>query len=182
MRRLAQFVRLRASRVCLSASASVVLCVGRLVRRSSCASRVSRLSVCVCFGRLVRRSSCASVVLSRVCVHLSRVCVHLSRVRLASACVCRLVSRLRAFVSRASCVCLRLFTSRVSNACVLSRVGRLVSRRSSCFASVSRRSSCLALVVLSRVCLSVLVNACGNWLILCVGRHSKGFCYRHTIL
>ena len=101
-------------------------------------------------------------------------------VRLRASRVGSLVSRLRAFVSRASCVCLRLFTSRVSNAsvsrlCVCSRlsasvvlsriclasvcVGRLVShlsrvclRRSSCLAFVSRRSSCLASVShLSRV-------------------------------
>ena len=130
-------------------------------------------------------------------------------VRLRASRVGRLVSRLRASVSRASCVCLRLFTSRVSNACVclacvcvclrrssclasVSHLSRVCLRRSSCLASVSRRSSCLASVVLSRVGrlvsrlsrvshLSVLVNACGNWLILCVGRHSKGFCYRHTI-
>ena len=148
MRRLAQFVRLRAS-------------------------RVSRLaSACICLACVSR---------------LSRVC-------LASACV----SRLRAFVSRASRVCLRLFTSRVPNACVCVLcvcVGRLVLRLSRiCLASVSR-------LHLSRVCLTsvsrlrasrvsrlasvcLLVNACGNWLILCVGRHSKslkGFCYRHTI-
>ena len=88
-------------------------------------------------------------------------------VRLASR-VGRLVSRLRASVSRASCVCLRLFTSRVSNACVclacvcvclrrssclasVSHLSRVCLRRSSCLASVSRRSSCLASVVLSRV-------------------------------
>ena len=126
MRRLAQFVRLRAS-------------------------RVSRLaSVCVC---------------------------------LASACIClACVSRLRAFVSRASRVCLRLFTSRVPNACVCvclaSRVcaSASVSRLCVCFASVSRRSSCLASVSRRSSCLAsvcLLVNACGNWLILCVGRHSK---------
>ena len=136
MRRLAQFVRLRASRVCV---------------------------------RL------ASVVLSRV---LSRVCVHLSRVRLASVCVCsRQGFRMRASAScvcvrlHLSCVCLRRSSclasvSRLSSCLASVCVGRLVSRRSSCLASVcvgrlvSRRSSCLA-----SVCL--LVNACGNWLILC---------------
>ena len=136
MRRLAQFVRLRASRVSrLSASASV-----------------SRLRAFV----------------SRA----SRVCVHLSRVRLASVCVCsrqgfrmrasasvsrlvsRLVSLLRASVSRLSCICLRLSVSRRSS-CLASRVCVRLSR------------VCLASVVLSRVCLSILVNACGNWLILC---------------
>ena len=108
-----------------------------------------------------------------------------SRVRLASV----VLSRVGRPVSRRS-------------SCA-SRVGRPVSRRSSCLACVSRLSVCVsrashvclsasASVVLSRVCLasrvrlrrSVLVNACGNWLILCVGRHSKslkGFCYRHTI-
>ena len=116
MRRLAQFVRLRASvrlasRVCLSASR---VCVHL--------SRVRLASVCVCSRqgfRMRASASCASVVLSRVCrlvSRLSRVCVRLasrvclasvvlSRVCLASACVGRLVSR-------------------------LSRVGRLVSRLS----------------------------------------------------
>ena len=155
------------------------------------ASRVSRLSASV--SRLRAFVSRAS----RVCVHLSR--MHLaSRVsrlsasicvciclRLASVCVC-LAS---ACICLASvCVCLRQgFRMRAS--VVLSRVGRLVSRLSASIcvciclrlASVSRLC---ASGVLSRVCLSVLVNACGNWLILCVGRHSKsskGFCYRHTI-
>ena len=106
---------------------------------------------------------------SRVCVCLSasRVCICL-----ASACICLAsVSHLSRVLSR---VC----------------VSHLVSRRSSCLASVSRRSSCLASVsrqgfrMLASVCVCLLVNACGNWLILCVGRHSKslkGFCYRHTI-
>ena len=96
MRRLAQFVRLRASRV----------------------SRLSASRVCVC---------------------------------LASACIClACVSRLRAFVSRASRVCLRLFTSRVPNACIC-----LASVCVHLSASVSRLSRvCLASVVLSRVCLS----------------------------
>ena len=118
MRRLAQFVRLSAS-------------------------RVSRLaSACICLACVSRLSASASV------------------------------SRLRAFVSRASRVCLRLFTSRVPNASASASVSHL-SRV--CLASVSRlrlsriclrRSSCLA-------CVCLLVNACGNWLILCVGRHSK---------
>ena len=112
MRRLAQFVRLRAS-------ASV----------SRLASRVW-LSLCVCV-RLASVSRLAQFVrlrASRVCVRLASVCVS----RLASACVCvclrlasgvcvRLVSRLSA-----SRVCL---TSRVPNA-------RVCLRRSSCFASV----------------------------------------------
>ena len=181
MRRLAQFVRLRASRVSRASRVCVHLSRVRLASACICLACVSRLSASV----HVKGSECvrlASASVSRLSA--SRVCVCL-----ASACIClACVSRLRAFVSRASRVCLRLFTSRVPNACVcvcvclasvsrLSRVGRLVSRRSSCLASVSRRSSCLA-----SVCL--LVNACGDWLILCVGRHSKsskGFCYRHTI-
>ena len=106
----------------------------------------------------------------RVCRLSSRVlCVsRLSRVCLASCasrvlCVSRLV--------RLS-VCLRL-SSRVLCVSRLSVVCRLASCASRVCLSVCRLSSrvCLASVVLSRVCL--LVNACGNWLILCVGRHSK---------
>ena len=128
---------------------------------------------------------------SRVCLRLSRVCVHLSRVRLASVCVClasaciclACVSRLSVCVCLA-CVCLRLFTSRVPNACVCSRLSASVVLSRICLASVVLSRVCLASCLashvcltsvsrLSRVCLSVLVNACGNWLILCVGCHSK---------
>ena len=140
MRRLAQFVRLRLSRVCVHLS------------------RVRLASACICLACVSRLSASVHVKGSE-CVRL-----------LASVCVGRLVSRLSriclASVSRLSRICLasvsRLRRSRV---CVhLSRV---------CLASVVLSHVCLASVVLSRVCLSVLVNACGNWLILCVGRHSK---------
>ena len=147
------------------------------------------LSLCVCV-RLASVSRLASRICLRAFVsRASRVCVHLSRVRLASvsrlACVSRLSAsvhvkgsecvrlvRLRAFVSRASRVCLRL--SRVSRLASVSRLYRVclasVSRRSSCLASVSRRSSCLASVSRRSSCLAsvcLLVNACGDWLILC---------------
>ena len=155
MRRLAQFVRLRASRVSrLSASVSRLRAfVSRASRVCVHLSRVRLASVCVCSRQGFRMRASASASVSRLAsVVLSRICLRASVSRLSR--VGRLVSRL--------CVCI----------CLAS-----VSRRSSCLASVSRRSSCLA-----SVCL--LVNACGNWLILCVGRHSKsskGFCYRHTI-
>ena len=136
MRRLAQFVRLHLSRVCL---ASVCVClasasVSRLRLRASA-------SVCVCLASVSRLVS--RLRLSRVCLRLSRVCLR-----------------------RASCL---ESVSRLSRVCV-------------CL----RRASCLASVCVGRLVsrLSVLVNACGDWLILCVGRHSKsskGFCYRHTI-
>ena len=98
-------------------------------------------------------------------LRLSRVCVHLSRVRLASVCVCsrqgfRMRASASASVSRLSRICLRASVSRLSSCICLSSCLASVSRRSSCLTSVSRRSSCLA-----SVCL--LVNACGNWLILC---------------
>ena len=182
MRRLAQFVRLRAS-VCLASclasvsrlSASVHVKGSECVRLASVVlSRVSRLSV----SRLVSRLSrvCLRLFTSRVpnaCVSrlssclASRVCLSrvLSRVCLASVCVC---SR-QGFRMRASRVC-RLVSRLASVSRLVSRlsrvlcVGRLVSRLSVCLrlrlASVSRRSSCLA-----SVCL--LVNACGVWLILC---------------
>ena len=162
MRRLAQFVRLLASRV--SRLASVCL----RLRASA--------SVCVCI--------CLRLRLSRVCVRLR---LHLS----ASACIClACVSRLSASVHVKGSECVRLRLSRVCVCLASASVSHLsacvclasVSRRSSCLASVrlrlsrvSRRSSCLASV--SRLCasgvgrlvsrVSVLVNACGNWLILC---------------
>ena len=135
MRRLAQFVRLRASRV------------GRLVSRLH--AFVSRASVCVCSRQGFRM---------RLASHVGRLVSHLSRVRLASVCVCsRQGFRMRASrVSRrssclasvvlfriclASVVLFRICLASVvlSRIClasvVLSRVGRLVSRRSSCLAS-----------------------------------------------
>ena len=133
MRRLAQFVRLRAS-------------------------RVSRLSVCVCVR--LRRSSCACV--SRLAsVVLSRVCVRLSRVRLASVCVCsRQGFRMRASASCASVVLSRVgrLVSHLSRVGLrLSRV--CVSRLSVCpceclreLAHFMRRSSFkrfFAIVILS---------------------------------
>ena len=163
MRRLAQFVRLRASRVCLRLSASV----SRLsrVRLRLCASA----SVCVCLFASVSRLLMLRVPNARVCSRLASVCVCsrqgfrmrasmcVSRLS-ASVCVCLFASVSRLFTSRvpnacvcvcvrllasASRVCVRLCASRVPNAsvcvcvCLLASVcvGRLVSRRSSCLAS-----------------------------------------------
>ena len=118
MRRLAQFVRLRASRVSrlrLSRVCSHLSHVGRLVSRLHLSASVSRASrVCLrlftsrvsnaCVGRLVSR-------LSRV----GRLVSHLSR-------ICRLVSR------RSSCLASVSHLSSCLASVVLSRVGRLVSR------------------------------------------------------
>ena len=102
-------------------------------------------SVCVCVRLL------ASVC---VCVRLSRVCMRLC----ASARVCvRLCASAR--------VCVRLYASVCVSRLCASRVGRLISRRSSYLASV----------VLSRVCVRLLVNSCGNWLILCVCLRRSSF-------
>ena len=196
MRRLAQFVRLRASRVSRLASASVSRLrafVSRASRVCVHLSRVRLASVCVCSRQGFRMRASASVSRRSSC--LASVCVHLSRVsRLASASV----SRLRAFVSRASRVCVHLSRVRLASVCVCSRQGFRMRASASCAsvvlsrvcasASVSRLSRvCLASVVLSRVCASasvsrlsrvgrrssclasvcLLVNACGNWLILC---------------
>ena len=176
MRRLAQFVRLFTSRVpnacvCLCLSASRVclrLCASRVCLRLS-ASVSSRLSrVCSRQGFRMRASvhvkgsECVRLLVSaRVCVCVRQGFQMRAPVRQgfrmrASVCVC---------VRLSVCVCVCLLASasvhvKGSECMRLSRV---------CLASVSRRSSCLASV--SR--LSVLVNACGNWLILCVGRHSK---------
>ena len=114
MRRLAQFVRLHLSRVCL---ASVCVCL---------ASVCVWLSLCVC---ICLASACVCICLTSacVCVCLASASVsrlHLSRVK-GSECV-----RLRASVLRLrASVCLRLFTSRVPNA-------RVCLRRSSCLACV----------------------------------------------
>ena len=121
MRRLAQFVRLRASRVCVSrlrafvSRASRVLSRVRLASACICLACVSRLSASV----HVKGSECVRLRLSRV----GRLVSHLS------ACICLAsVSRLSA------CICLasvRLHLSRVGRLVSrLSRVGRLVSRLS----------------------------------------------------
>ena len=139
MRRLAQFVRLRASRVCL-------------------ASRVSHLSACICLACVSRLRAFVSRA-SRVClasrVRLASVCVcsrqgFRMRASCASACIClACVSRLSASVSRlASRVCLAS-VSRLSRVCLASVVLSRV-----CLASVVLSRVCLASVVLSRVCLS----------------------------
>ena len=116
------------------------------------------LSLCVC----VRLASASRV---------GRLVSRLSRVRLASASrvgrlVSRLsrvcVSRLRAFVSRASrvlsrvclasaCICL---ASRVPNACVCVCLASVSHLSRVCLASVVLSRVCLASVRLSRVCLS----------------------------
>ena len=134
-------------------------------------------------------------------MRLSRVCVRRSSCLascLTSVCVGRLVSRL---------------VSRLCASVVLSHVlSRVCVRRSSCLASVSRLCASVVLsrvyVHLSRVCLAsvcvcvrlsrvgrlisrLCASACGNWLILCVGRHSKslkvggtgsGFCYLSRVI
>ena len=143
----------RLSRVCVRLCASACVCVrlshvGRLVSRL-CASASASACVCSRQGFRMRASVCVCVC---VCV-----CVRL----FASVCVC---SRLCA--SAHVCVRLRLCASASvsvhANARVCLHLSRVCVRR----ASVSRRSSCLA-------CVRLLVNACGNWLILCVSRHSK---------
>ena len=85
----------------------------------------------------------------------------------------RVCLRLRAFVSRASrvclasvCVCVHLSRVRLASVCVCSRQG--FRMRASVVLSRVCLASCLASASvsrLSRVCL--LVNACGDWLILC---------------
>ena len=99
MRRLAQFVRLHLSRVCVRLLASMCVCLtsvvlSRVCSRLCASARVCvRLlaSVCVC-SRL-----CASV--SRLCAS-ARVCVRL----LASVCVCVCVRLSRVCVRRSSCL------------------------------------------------------------------------------
>ena len=114
MRRLAQFVRLRASHVSRRSSCLASACV--------CLACVLRLSASV----HVKGSECVRLRLSRVCAS-ARICLRRSSC-LASVCVGRLVSR------RSSCLA----------SVVLSRVGRLVSRRSSCLASVVLSRVCLS--------------------------------------
>ena len=164
MRRLAQFVNLSASCVCVHLSAS----------------------------RVLRLASCVLRLASRVCVHLSAscVCVHLSasRVsRLASGSVCASVCISRLCASRVSRLCASVCVSRLASRVWLSLcVSRLRLCASVCVSRLShvKGSECSRLSASHVSRLSVLVNACGDWLILCVGRHSKslkGFCYRHTI-
>ena len=97
MRRLAQFVRLRASRVCL---ASVCVCVHLSRVRLASVSRLSA-SACICLAcvsrlsasvhvkgsECVRRSSCLASV-SRLSRVLSRVCICLASVSRLSPCEC----------------------------------------------------------------------------------------------
>ena len=139
MRRLAQFVRLRASRVCLASVVLSRVCASASVLRLS---RVCLASACICLACVSRLSASVHVKGSE-CVRLR---LRLSRVCLASVVLSR--------------VCLRLFTSRVPNACVCVCVCLAsVSRRSSCLASVRLHLSCvcLASVVLSRICLASVV-------------------------
>ena len=84
---------------------------------------------------------------------------------LASACEC---SRLCASAR----VCVRLCAS----ACVCVHLSRVCVRLCVSVCVCVRRASCLASVVLSRVGRLVsrmCASACGNWLILCISRHSK---------
>ena len=134
MRRLAQFVRLHLSRVCVHLS------------------RVRLASVCVCSRQGFRmRASARVYLLASICSRLSAsvcVCLHLS----ARVCLTSVVL---------SCVCLHLSRVRLASVCVCSRQGfRMLAS-----ASVSRLASVCVGRLVSR--LSVLVNACGNWLILC---------------
>ena len=123
-------------------------------------ARVSRLSA----SAHVKGSECSRLLASRVCLRLFTS-------RVPNACVCVLCV----------CVCLSASVCVCLTSVVLSRVGRLISRLCASASVCVKGSECVC-VCLASVCL--LVNACGNWLILCVGRHSKsskGFCYRHTI-
>ena len=128
----------------------------RLAQFVRLASRVSRLCASVCVSRL------ASCLASRVCV---RLVLRLSASASCLASVC-ILSCVLSRVWLSLCVCV----SRLS-VCVrlASRVSRLSASR-----VCLRLASCLA-----SVCL--LVNACGDWLILCVGRHSKSLKGCHTI-
>ena len=133
MRRLAQFVRLLASRVS-RLSASVCVCLFASVSRLLML-RVPNARVCVCV-RL-----CASVhVKGSECV----------RLRLASVCVCVRL-RLCASASMCVCVCLRLCASASMCVCVYVRLRLCASAHVKGFrmlasVCVGRRSSCLASV------------------------------------
>ena len=101
MRRLAQFVRLRLSRVSLLASGCLCVCVCLASRFSRLAQfvrlRASRVCVRLASACVSRRAS-ASVVLFRVCLRLASVSRQGFRM-LASVCVGRLVSRLSVLVN-----------------------------------------------------------------------------------
>ena len=187
-------VRLRLSRVCvrlrLLASASVSrLCASASVSRlcASASARVCvRLRLCASARVCVRLRLLASVSRLRMLASVSRLSVCVCSRLCASVCVCvcsRLCASAQALPGFARVclrlyasarVCVRLFTSKVSNA-------RVCLRRSSCLASVCVYVRLPTSVVLSRVgrlvsrlcasvcvCMRLLVNACGNWLILCV--------------
>ena len=178
MRRLAQFVRLHLSRVCIclasvsrrsSCLASVCVCV----RRSSCLA-----SVCVC----VRRSSCLASV-SRLCASLSRLCAS-ARVCVRLAQFMRLLASVCVWLSLCVCICLASVSRLCTSALVCVRLlmlrvpnARVCVRRSSCLACVcvcvrlrlcASACECLrelahfmrlpASVALSRVCLRLLVG------------------------
>ena len=125
MRRLAQFVRLRASRVSRLASA----CVSRASRVCVHLSRVRLASACICLA-CVSRLSASVHVKGFECVRL-----RLVRLRLSASVVLSRVGRL---VSR-----LRLVRLRLSSSVVLSRI---------CLASVVLSRVCLAS---ASVCLSL---------------------------
>ena len=125
-------------------------------------------SVCVCLrlshvGRLISRL-CASVsrrssYLTSVCVCL-RLCASVSRRSsyLASVCVCsRQGFRMRASV----CVCSRQGFRMRASARVYVRL-RLCASARVCVRLCASASVCVC------ICVRLLVNACGNWLILCV--------------
>ena len=120
---------------------------------------------------------------------------------LACVCVCE-CSRACACANARVRVRVRMLVCECSRACASVCVGRLVSRlrRSSCLASASVVLSRVCVCVCVRLCASMCVgrlvsrlhaSACGNWLILCVGRHSKslkvggtgsGFCYLSCVI
>ena len=169
MRRLAQFVRLFASRVCLRLSASVCVCLFASVLRLLML-RVPNARVCVCVRLFTSR--------------VPNACVCLLASASASVCVCvRQGFQMRAPVRQGVpnacvCVCLRLSASMC--VCVYVRL-RLRLLASMC---VGRRSSCLASVVLSRVCLRLLAGTGSFYASVVIQRVQKvggGFCYRHTI-
>ena len=191
-------VRLCASaRVCVRLSsclASVCVCSrqGFRMRASArvcvrlLASRVPNACVCSRQGFRMRASVCVCVRLrlyasvSRLCasVHVKgSECVRLRLLASASVCVCVCLR-----MCASACECLRelahfmrLLTSVVlSRVCVrLSHVGRLVSRLRLSACECSRLCALVVLSRVNRLVSRLSASACGNWLILCVGRHSK---------